>query len=60
MMRCNIVYANTLILPLLQLLIGMKEEISKLVVKCEHQILGCQWRGEFKDYLVSDHTFCDT
>lgn len=34
------VYANTTKLPaLLQLLIGVKEEINKLVVKCAYHVL---------------------
>ena len=32
--------------------IAVKEENDKLLVKCSHH--GCQRRGEFKDFLVSD------
>jgi len=32
----------------------VKEEIDRLRVKCPQYVIGCDWKGQFKDYLVSD------
>ena len=39
---------------------AIKREINRLLVKCHNHEMGCEWKGLFKDLIVSFFHFLST